>query len=75
MVKTKTEIKKRASQWMNDNHDDDQAHGEGFVQGYTEAQQNMMKYEKGYHILYQYYDSISDEQQVIVSKKLEKLGL
>lgn len=53
MMKTKTEIKKRASQWMDDNNDADQAHGEGFVKGYTEAQDNMMKFKKAYYYIKQ----------------------
>ena len=33
------------------------------------------KYEKGFNILYEYFDSISDEEKPKVSKQLNKIGL
>lgn len=35
----------------------------------------LMKYKKGYYLLIPYFDSISDEEQEIVGKKLTKLHL
>jgi len=74
-MKTKTEIKIRAQEWMKENHDADVAHWEGFVEGYTEAQKEMMKYKKAFDILNCYYDSISDEERPKIHKKLTRLGL
>lgn len=50
----------------------------GFVEGYTEAQKEMAKYKKGYDILYDHLDEISEEwlaEIPEVAKKLTKLGL
>ena len=33
------------------------------------------RYKKGYEILHQYYDSISDEEKPIVNKQLDEIGL
>ena len=33
------------------------------------------KYEKAYHLLMMYFDSIADEEKEYVSKELNKLGL
>lgn len=33
------------------------------------------RYKKGYEILHQYYDSISDQEKPIVNKQLDEIGL
>lgn len=35
----------------------------------------LKRYKKGFTLLYQYFDSISDEEQIKIGKKLEKLNL
>lgn len=75
MVKTKKEIKEIAEECMDMEDGDDARHSEGFIEGYTEAQKNMMKYKKAFDILNCYFDSISDEEKPKVAKQLEKLGV
>ena len=36
---------------------------------------NKSKYEKGFNILIEYFDSISDEEKPEVSKRLKEIGL
>lgn len=36
---------------------------------------DLKKYKKGFDILHEYFDSISDEEQPKVFKRLKKLGL
>jgi hypothetical protein len=40
-----------------------------------ELRKECNKYINGYNILYEYYDSISDEEKPKVDKQLTKLGL
>lgn len=35
----------------------------------------LKRYKKGFILLYQYFDSISDEEQIKVAKQLKKLNL
>ena len=37
--------------------------------------EELLKYKKGFNLLNEYFDSISDEEQKIVGKKITKLGL
>ena len=36
---------------------------------------SLKKYKKGFHILMEYYDSISDEEKPKVDRELKKIGL
>lgn len=50
----------------------------GFVDGYTEAQKEMMRYKKGFDVLYDFLDEISEEwcaENPKVIKQLRKIGL
>lgn len=38
-------------------------------------EKELEKYKKGFALLYQYFDSISDEEQIKVVKQLKKLKL
>ncbi len=40
-----------------------------------EIEEKTNKYEKGFEIMYEFFDSIADEQKEEVSKQLDKLGL
>lgn len=42
---------------------------------YKEVKKELKKFQKAYEILICYFDSISDEEQPKVDKKLNKLGL
>ena len=41
----------------------------------TDLMAELEKYKKAYHILMEYWDSISDEEKPIANKKLKELGL
>lgn len=50
----------------------------GYVAGYTEAQEELVKYKKGFDILYDFLDEISEDwfiENPQIAKKLEKIGL
>lgn len=46
-----------------------------YVAKLKEKLDSLENYEKGFKILYEYFDSISDEEKPIVDKQLTKLGL
>lgn len=41
----------------------------------SDKEKELKMYKKGFELLMEYFDSISDEEQRIVDKKLRKLGL
>jgi hypothetical protein len=41
----------------------------------SKMKNDLKKYKKGFNILYEYFDSISDEEKPKVDKKLKRLGL
>jgi len=41
----------------------------------SELEDEKNKYQKGFEIMYEFFDSISDEQKPDVDKELKKLGL
>jgi hypothetical protein len=50
----------------------------GFVEGYTEAQNDMKKYKKGFDLLYDFIDDLSEEwatENPKLVKQLDKIGL
>tara|TARA_R110002111_G_scaffold200412_1_gene265729 strand:- start:420 stop:569 length:150 start_codon:yes stop_codon:yes gene_type:complete len=41
----------------------------------VKKQEKLSRYKKGFRIMMQYFDSISDEQKAICLKELEEVGL
>jgi len=41
----------------------------------TELLIEAIRYKQGFELLYQYFDSISEEEQIEVGNKLDELGL
>lgn len=80
-MKTKKEIEQKASELYGN-----KAYGmysfSGFVNGYEVARRDsellekeIIKYKTAYHLLSEYFDSISDEERPKIHEKLTKLGL
>jgi hypothetical protein len=50
----------------------------GYIAGYAEAQKEMMRYKKGFDLLYDFIDDLSEEwaaENPELVKQLDKLGL
>lgn len=80
-MKTKKEIEQKATELYGN-----KAYGmysyNGFLKGYETArtdskdlEDEIIKYKTAYHLLSEYFDSISDEERPKIHKKLTRLGL
>ena len=80
-MKSKQEVKEKGNELYGN-----KAYGmysfNGFVNGYEVARRDseflekeIIKYKTAYHLLSEYFDSISDEERPKIHEKLTKLGL
>jgi soluble cytochrome b562 len=82
-MKTKKEIKKLAEKYYHGYIGNmDMCHEEedrkNFIYGYTLAQNDMKKYKKGFDLLYDFIDDLSEEwaaENPKLVKQLDKIGL
>ena len=76
-MKTKKEINNLAVEKYKD-VDDGLFLYNGYIAGYAEAQKDMKKYKKGFDLLYDFIDELSEEwaaENPELVKQLDKLGL
>jgi hypothetical protein len=66
-----TEIKMQAEELIDNGNSKEKAEGVGMLN----VLNRLGKYVEAYRLLDSYFDSISDEEQPVVHKKLTKLGM